>query len=352
MASGEKGVALLTAMMLLFLITGFSLFVFQNAMLEKQIAAYSRKEAVSLALAESGIDQVVAWFASPDFSPQPAFFKKRFCKKSESTPDFSKTFSWMEDRLVPFSDGEISRIDLYIYASSSPSSKGRCRVKAVANLGRAVEVDLARPPMPPTPVPIYGAPADALFQRMVHWEPIPSGNETDPVPADLNRLQYFVKRFGRYLVLSPSGLLEENGRTLGRFDQVFGSSEERSLVFIDIGKSGPLRIEPGSYKGYFYVSGDVDIDGSGPSRSVLAMAPPPPDLPRREILNDIHLEGFLYTPGRITVAGPFQVYGAIYAGSGLAGPGPLTVWYNDQFQSGQYEGVVPLIRMPGTWRTM
>jgi hypothetical protein len=349
---GEKGVALLTVMLLLFLMTGFSLFVFQNAMIEKQISAYSRKEAISLALAESGIDQVVAWFAVPESSPDPSFFKKRFCERSESEPGFSTTLSWMNDHLVSFSDEGVGRVDLSIYASlSSFPPNGRCHVKAVVNRGRVVEVDLARAPIPPITTPTYGASVDSLLQIITHWGPTHSKNGIDLAPTDMNRLHRFVKRFGRALVLSSSGLLEEQGQVLGRFDQVFGLSDA-GLVFIDAEKFGPLQIELGNYKGYFYVLGDIDIVGSGLGRSVLAMAPPPPDFPRSEMVDGIHLDGFLYTPGWITVTSFFGVYGAIYAGSGLMGPGPLVVWYNDSFRLGQYEGVVPLIRMPGTWKTM
>ncbi len=370
----EKGVAILTVMMLLFLVSGVSLFVFQNAATERQIATASIREYAALSLAESGIEQALSWFADPTTinlpsqSKKRSFFEGRSCKKTkeDKKPDFSDTVSLLDNR-----------IELRFYKSRH--KKGVCVVEARAKGRLGVSIDLAKNPMVPITAGVQGAvpvSGKSKSDMVVHWGKIRNRGEADLDAVNLNELIPFIKRFGRYFVISPHGSLEENGIDLGLFDQVFLQSDRYNsegaaplagshasqgtlpLVFIDTqdgySATAPLRIAAAAYRGYFYFSGDIHIVGKGSGRSILATPPPPPNAPRPEMLNDIHLEGFFYTLGKMILDHPLFVYGAMYAGSGFEGEGSnhTVVWYNDRFRSGSYPNVIPLIRIPGTWQTM
>ena len=151
----QDGVAVLAAMMLLVLIGGVSLFVLQNAMTEKMIAGYVKRQAASLTLAESGIEQVLYWFTYPEQSTNPVFFRAPPCAEPGKKEDKSSYFDYS---YAPFSDsqerGEVVTLAIH---NSTDRSDGACRVISTTNYGKGVSVDLRRNPMPRLEAGIQGS---------------------------------------------------------------------------------------------------------------------------------------------------------------------------------------------------
>lgn len=410
----EQGASLFTVMMLLILMSGLSVFYFQNATTEIQISAHSKNNVSEDMLLESGIQQVLAWYAHPAGAPDPGFFSVLEC--TDENPVVISTSLFVTNNM---------RLTFH----ESKHNNGFCKVGAKTENGKRLTVDLGKNPMPAITAGVQGAgPVEAPYPLRVHWgemryigdlflgastqtipirkeglapdadpygealprlDPFttlrvsgqivgpllfPPGSEPPDIVqndpnihldvVDLENLKRFVKRFGRYFIVSPTGYLEENGIEQGRFHELFSITEGEGeqphpLVFIDIlegySASTPLKIGTGAYKGYFYFAGDIEIEGGGAGQPVSAQSPPWPsetiwDIP----IEGIHLDGFFWTEGRIVLNDRFWVYGAIYAGSGFQGNAVdrLEVWYNNQYRSGNYIGVIPVFPLPGTWQTM
>ena len=331
--SSEGGVALFTTMMLLVLVSGLSLFMLQNAATEMQITSEVKKEFVQTSLAESGIEQALAWFNNPTKSPNPLFFANKVCKGNIDNP--GERFSSLIKDL-----GETITFRFY-------ESLHECVVEASASSGKTAKVTLAKNPMPPMADAIYGLEDRASTSPVFVQGSIRFKSDDPELETRMNTIRKFAKRFGRYFIVSPEGTLEENGVERGTFDAIFAHKEGNAprennnmLVFIDTVEKhsslDPLKIGRGHYKGYFYFFGDIEIEGGGNGLSVLIN----PDL-----------SGFFYTRGRIVLDGRLSVYGALYTGLGFEGDGvpQMEVWYNSNYQSGSYKGVLPLIPLAGTW---
>ncbi len=419
----QEGVAALTAMMLMALIGGVSLFVLQNAMIEKMIASYVKRQAASLTLAESGIEQVLYWFTYPEQSPNPVFFRDPPCAEQMEKKD---TGSYFDYAYAPFSDSQERGEQVTLAIHNSMDRARACRVISTTHHGKGVAVDLGRNPMPRLKAGIQGQGTPDSQKKIaapifVHWGdilytgPVYLGDLVTPIPVQettahpavdpyrgegnidpvltikssgpilpsslLNQrsnlyqneavilkipeenpvqLKSFIKQYGRYLTLSDGGCLKEKGMVnQGKctFQEFFSSEQSdggHALVFIDTTSGdlfpSPLEIGPGVYKGYFYFAGDIHIVGGGNGRAVRAK---PPDSIEKD-LKGIQLEGFFYTPGKISLEHRFWVYGAIFAGKGFIGNGThlLEIWYNDRFKDGDYQDIAPMTRIQGTWRTM
>ena len=356
----ERGVAMFTAMMLIMLISGVSLFVLQNAATEKMIAAYVKREAVSLSLAEAGIEQAIYWMAYPDESPQNVFFSKRKCDQNDAA--FSSKGVSVLPAALRKGEGDVT---LSIYHEKDRPN-GRCTVKSIDATGKAIRIDLAPPPIPKMPAAVVGPGSKTLDQKgQIKWcDTVPcSIEETNPPnPKDVEKLKSFIKRYGRFLTLSEEGDLEGDGVTKGEsFQQIFSVSDRRSndqydMVYIDSVFDGALPIGPGPYRGYFYFTGDIKIEGSDSgSMEINTVERPLEELwsPLSKTPDYVNLDGLFYTPRHIILNKKFQIHGALYAGLGIAGDlNSLYVWYNDRFTSGDYPGVVPMVRVPGTWEAM
>jgi Tfp pilus assembly protein PilX len=309
-SKSERGVALFTAMMSLVLVSGFAFFILQNAATEIQIANESKNEFVRSYVAESAIEQSLAWFNDPAQSPNPTFFKTHACSKN--TKKASKGFFYSMDDL-----GETAEFRFY----KSSNKLGMCTVEVRTSSGKKISVDLAVNPMPSIPEQDMASPVSIDLQ----------------LEARMIEIKRFVKRFGRYLVISPKGTLQENGIDIGTFEAVFANKND-TLVFIDFVENHsspyPLKIGKGHYKRYFYFSGDIEIEGGESGQ---------PDL-----------SGFFYTQGKMILKNEFSVYGALYAGLGFEGEGvhPTKVSYNKDYEAGFFKGVLPLVPIIGTQKTM
>lgn len=178
----------------------------------------------------------------------------------------------------------------------------------------------------------------------------------------LNEVKHYIQREGSYYVVSPSGHLEHNGVDRGEFDDVFGNAGDAPApVWIDVlpGYSSlePIRLGRNNYRGYFYFSGNVQIqeDQFQTGMTVQARSHPWSATNSHPItLANIRLDGFFYALGSINIQGAFSAYGAFYAGQGFIGSGAekLQVWYNKDFASAAYSDIPSLVRLKGTWRSI
>ncbi|MBI3805530.1 MAG: hypothetical protein HY282_17410 [Nitrospirae bacterium] len=181
------------------------------------------------------------------------------------------------------------------------------------------------------------------------------------MPTKQDDIKNFIKGHGGYYVVSPSGRLEQNGVDRGAFDDLFGDpGDDYALAWIDIvpgySSSDPIRLGRKNYRGYFYFSGNVQVqdDPFQIGMTVEAQAHPwSSRLSGSVTLNHIRLDGLFYALGAIELQGPFSSYGAFYAGQGFTGPGAenLQVWYDNRLRS-SYVGVPPVTRLKGTWHSL
>ncbi|HIE65105.1 MAG: hypothetical protein ABGX83_10935 [Nitrospira sp.] len=189
-------------------------------------------------------------------------------------------------------------------------------------------------------------------------------HEDNPVSLDsfdLNDLKKMIMQYGDYYIVSPSGTLVQNGVDKGTFDNVFHpASSEYRLAWIDVdaeSSAAPIIMGEGTYKGYFYFSGDITIQGGQPGKSIAVASPPwpDPDSPRQAVtLSNVNMDGLLYVKGKINLEGSFSVYGAVFSELGFTGAGAtrLEVWYNHSFNSAIYHGLPPIVLLKGTWKAL
>lgn len=109
-----------------------------------------------------------------------------------------------------------------------------------------------------------------------------------------------------------------------------------------------------SAAGYYFIHANVVIREAGPGATLEVLTPPVEGTndaaTRRPVsLNPVHLNGILYSAGRLSVEGHPSVYGAVISGGGFGGSGDLEVWYNADFRTGDYPGL-PVVTVPkGGW---
>jgi hypothetical protein len=166
----ERGAALILALVILALVTSFGLAFIRLTQTEVQIASNHRESLVALYLAESGVDEAISWFTSPERAPEDLpIWKQMVCNGDRDHPDF-----WT--RMVPkyllpsVEGGEV--VEIRLYAPRNP--KGICTVESHA-LSRgggkgSVAVELAPNPMGPLRAAI-GVRDDQLDDgpTLAHW---------------------------------------------------------------------------------------------------------------------------------------------------------------------------------------
>jgi hypothetical protein len=261
---------------------------------------------------------------------------------------------------------------------------GKIRYTGSVNLGSSVQkIPAKNSSMPPNAAPYVesGLNQDPWMEIQVEKQvggPLPDhlNGENQPYadrpnvyenestvkldPVDFNELKNYTKMYGEYYLVSPIGHLEQNGIDKGTFDQLFHPpATDHRLIWIDLlpGYSSlePIVIGQSNYKGYFYFTGNVQIEGGRPGEKVHAESPPwPSSTPQQIELADINLDGFFYVLGELTLQHSFLTYGSLFAGKGFTGAGAnqLEVWYNNQHHSANYSDLPPVTRLKGTWRTL
>lgn len=250
---------------------------------------------------------------------------------------------------------------------------GMIRYAGAADLGRSIdEIPIKDPDAQPSAASYAGGDdrKDAWMEIHVEKNIVQPRSAdrsniypNDPSVAldsfDVGALKEFARKYGSYYVISPDGKLEQANGVTGDFDEIFNvPGKDFGLVYVDRipGYSGPeaTPIRGGNYKGYFYIAGDVQIQGYQPGQTVQASAPPWKGHPPQPFtLSNMNLDGLLYVDGHVTLQGYFSIYGAAYARMGFTGPGArlLEIWYNNDFKSAAYAGLPSIIRLKGTWRS-
>jgi len=335
----EQGGVLLGALLLSLLLAMLGGVAMNLAVTETMAAAHQVDEKHGLLLAESGVEQVVAWLTHGDLPaiggvPMPAL-----CAGSADHPDVDyDAVRPDEDRVLndtsvgesqmPATLGRIVRTRLY--GSGLPDGFCAIEVTAASRSGvrRTVSLDVGATRIPPL------------------QEAVSAGR---PRPWEYQKFKALAIRFGTYYVPDSAGRLYRDGHMTPELaqtaSQVFapsGAGIPRGLVFIDTLDHAPpsaenlasLTIDAPTIEGIFYVNAHVVLRPGGTV---------PAD-------GRASLQGVLHTSGHLHVEQPITVSGAVVAEGGLTGGERLTVHYDPDLGRGRVQGLPVVYPLPGSWR--
>ena len=354
-----------------------------------EVTASSRHvdEKTAQLLAESGVEQVMAWLTQGALpaSHETMLLPVRFTG-SLDTPDVTYDAGRPEDDRVlnnasaggALADfGRVTRVRLY--GPGHPDGYCALEVTAEARGGSrrtvAVELGIWRIPslraavqadVPSTDLSV--AESGSLSKVQTHWGDIASNSP--PGPWQYQTFKDYAQRFGSYYVPDREGRLYRNGMTDPSHaltpSQVFGSQEvgdQRGLVFIDTLDQQPpnetnqvtLVLEAPYMEGTFYINAHVVLQPQGTGQAIQTLTPLPEGQPVSASpvpvsLAEVTIKGVLYTTRTLRVDREVRVFGAVVAERGLAGAGPMEVWYNNSLGRGRVEGLPVVFPVRGTWR--
>jgi len=354
-----------------------------------EVTASSRHvdEKTAQLLAESGVEQVMAWLTQGALpaSHETMLLPVRFTG-SLDTPDVTYDAGRPEDDRVlnnasaggALADfGRVTRVRLY--GPGHPDGYCALEVTAEARGGSrrtvAVELGIWRIPslraavqadVPSTDLSV--AESGSLPKVQTHWGDIASNSP--PGPWQYQTFKDYAQRFGSYYVPDREGRLYRNGMTDPSHaltpSQVFGSQEvgdQRGLVFIDTLDQQPpnetnqvtLMLEAPYMEGTFYINAHVVLQPQGTGQAIQTLTPLPEGQPVSASpvpvsLAEVMIKGVLYTTRTLRVDTEVRVFGAVVAERGLAGAGPMEVWYNNSLGRGRVEGLPVVFPVRGTWR--
>jgi hypothetical protein len=337
-----------------------------------EVTASSRHvdEKTAQLLAESGVEQMVAWLiqgalpASHETMQLPVRFTG-----TPDAPDVAYDAGRPEDdralndasavgALAGF--GRVTRTRLFgpghpdgfCTLEVTAEARGGSRLMVSVELGiwkipslrAAVETDVPS-------ADLSVAASGPLPKVRTHGGDIVSNSPPGPWPYQT--FKDYAQRFGSYYVPDREGRLYRNGMTdpshALTLSQVFGSQEvgeQRGLVFIDTLDQQPpngtnqamLTLEAPYMEGTFYINAHVVLQPRGAGRMVpLSIA-------------EVTINGVLYTAGTLRVDKDVRVFGAVAAEQGLAGAGLLEVWYDADLGRGRVRGLPVVYPVRGTWR--
>jgi len=353
-----------------------------------EVTASSRHvdEKTAQLLAESGVEQVVAWITQGALpASHETLLPFRFTGTPDA-PDVTYDASRPEDDRVLNNAGAVGALADFgrvtharLYGPGHPDGYCALEVTAEARGGtrRTVSVELGVWRIPPLHAAVQAdvPPADrnvaesgSLPKVQAHWGEIVSNSP--PGPWQYQTFKDYAQRFGSYYVPDREGLLYRNGVTDPSHaltpSQVFGSQEvgdQRGLVFIDTLDQQPpnetnqatLTLEAPYMEGTFYINAHVVLQPQGTGRMVQAFAPPPEGQSAVALYGPastvgVTINGVLYTAGTLRVGREVRVYGSVAAERGLAGAGLLEVWYDADLGRGRVRGLPVVYPVRGTWR--
>ena len=354
-----------------------------------EVTASSRHvdEKTAQLLAESGVEQVMAWLTQGALpaSHETMLLPVRFTG-SLDTPDVTYDAGRPEDDRVlnnasaggALADfGRVTRVRLY--GPGHPDGYCALEVTAEARGGsrRTVAVELGIWRIPPLRAAVQAdvpstdlsvAESGSLPKVQTHWGEIASNSP--PGPWQYQTFKDYAQRFGSYYVPDREGRLYRNGMTDPSHaltpSQVFGSQEvgdQRGLVFIDTLDQQPpnetnqvtLMLEAPYMEGTFYINAHVVLQPQGTGQAIQTLTPLPEGQPVSASpvpvsLAEVTIKGVLYTTRTLRVDREVRVFGAVVAERGLAGAGPMEVWYNNSLGRGRVEGLPVVFPIRGTWR--
>ncbi len=353
-----------------------------------EVTASSRHvdEKTAQLLAESGVEQVVAWLTQGALpASHETLLPLRFTGTPDA-PDVSYDAGRPEDDRVLNNASALGALAEFgrvmharLYGPGHPDGYCALEVTAEARGGtrRTVSVELGVWRIPPLQAAVQAdvPPADRsvaesgpLPKVQAHWGEIVSNSP--PGPWRYQTFKDYAQRFGSYYVPDREGLLYRNGMTDPSHaltpSQVFGSQEvgdQRGLVFIDTLDQQPpnetnqvtLVLDAPYMEGTFYINAHVVLQPQGTGQTVQALAPPPEGQPVSASpvpvsLAEVAINGVLHTAGTLQIDRDVRVFGAIVAERGLAGAGSLEVWYNNSLGRGRVPGLPVVYPIRGTWR--
>jgi len=354
-----------------------------------EVTASSRHvdEKTAQLLAESGVEQVMAWLTQGALpaSHETMLLPVRFTGTLDA-PDVTYDAGRPEDDRVlnnasaggALADfGRVTRVRLY--GPGHPDGYCALEVTAEARGGsrRTVAVELGIWRIPPLRAAVQAdvpstdlsvAESGSLPKVQTHWGEIASNSP--PGPWQYQTFKDYAQRFGSYYVPDREGRLYRNGMTDPSHaltpSQVFGSQEvgdQRGLVFIDTLDQQPpnetnqvtLMLEAPYMEGTFYINAHVVLQPQGTGQAIQTLTPLPEGQPVSASpvpvsLAEVTIKGVLYTTRTLRVDTEVRVFGAVVAERGLAGAGPMEVWYNNSLGRGRVEGLPVVFPIRGTWR--
>jgi hypothetical protein len=353
-----------------------------------EVTASSRHvdEKTAQLLAESGVEQVMAWITQGALpAAHETLLPFRFTGTPDA-PDVAYDAGRPEDDRVLNNAGAVGALVGFgrvtrarLYGPGHPDGYCAVEVTAEARGGtrRTVSVELGVWRIPPLRAAVQAdvPPADrsvaesgSLPKVQAHWGDIVS--DSPPGPWQYQTFKDYAQRFGSYYVPDREGLLYRNGMTDPSHaltpSQVFGSQEvgdQRGLVFIDTLDQQPpnetnqatLTLVAPYMEGTFYINAHVVLQPLGTGRMVPAFAPPPEGqspapLHGSASIADVTINGVLYAAGTLRVGREVRVYGSVVTERGLAGAGLLEVWYDTDLGRGRVRGLPVVYPVRGTWR--
>src|SRR5712691_5558207 len=353
-----------------------------------EVTASSRHvdEKTAQLLAESGVEEVVAWLTQGALpASHETLLPFRFTGTRDA-PDVTYDAGRPEDDRVlnnasaggALADfGRVTRARLY--GPGHPDGYCAVEVTAEARGGsrRTVSVELGvwripslraavQADVPSANLRVRGS--GLLPKVQTHWGDILSNSQ--PGPWQYQTFKNYAQRFGSYYVPDREGRLYRNGMTDPSHaltpSQVLGSQEvgdQRGLVFIDTLDQQPpnetnqvtLVLDAPYMEGTFYINAPVVLKPQGTGQTVQALAPPPEGQPVSASpvpvsLAEVAINGVLHTAGTLQIDREVRVFGAIVAERWLAGAGSLEVWYNNSLGRGRVPGLPVVYPIRGTWR--
>ena len=381
--TAEAGGVLIGALLVGLLLAMLGGVAMNLAVTEATASSRHVDEKTAQLLAESGVEQVVAWLTQ---GALPASREARLPVRFTGTPDAPDvTYDAArpeDDRLLNdvgtlAAFGRITHARLY--GSGRPDGFCTVEVTAEARGGarRTVSVELGAWRIPPLLAAVQAnvLPADLSLaesgmspQVQVHWGDIISNFPHGPWPYQT--FKDHAQRVGSYYVPDHEGRLYRNGMMDPSHAltplQVFGSQavgDQRGLVFIDTLDQQPpndtnqatLVLDPPYMEGTFYINARVVLRPQGTGQTVPTLAPPPEGQPvsasRAPVsLAEVTVNGVLYTAGTLRMDKQVRVFGAVVAERGLAGEALPEVWYNYDLSRGRVQGLPVVFPIRGTWR--
>jgi len=335
----ESGGVLLGAMLLGLLMAMLGGVAMNLAATETTASARHLEEKSGLWLAESGVEQVVAWLTHgglplPGGAPAPDHFTGGAdhpdVELDAARPDDDRALNGIgagEDRALA-DLGRIMRMRLY--GPGLPD--GFCTVEVTAEsrsgVRRTVAVELGALRIPPVPSAVQAS---------------------LPRPWEYRKFKDLAMRFGTYYVPDREGRLYRDGNMDSAPAQtpaeVFGSQavgHHRGLVFIDTVDQAPpsadnlttLVLDSPYMEGVFYVNAHVVLR---PGEASHADGRPA-------------VQGVLHAAGSLHVEQPARLSGAVVAEGGLTGADLLDVRYDHDLARGLVRGLPVVFPLRGSWR--
>ena len=344
----ESGGVLIGALLISLLLAMLGGVAMNLAMTETSASARHMEEKNGLLLAESGVEQVVAWLTHGDLPlPGGAPAPDRFTGAADR-PDVELDAARPDDNRAPADLGRIVRTRLY--GPGLPG--GFCTVEVTAESGsgvrRTVSLELGRVEIPPLEAAVY---ADSQPNALAHGGAITANRP--PSPWQYQVFKDYARRFGSYYVPDREGRLYKDGRMAPSAAltpaEVFGSKtvgDQRGLVFIDtLDQERPaaenlatVLLDSPYMEGAFYVNAHVILRPQGRGETIPVN------------LTGVTIRGVLHASGTLRVEGQPRVFGAVAAERGLVGGGFLEVWYNADLGRGRIQGLPVVFPVRGTWR--